>query len=172
VALLAGLAAAAAAPWLGRFRTADRTRAFNEEHTVHGINIAFYAAGWDWLERHGGSGTVAVMNAPDTFFIYPAMGPRLERRAIYVNVNASDLPEAAAYPFCQPRVEPSAAAWIANLRRAGVRWLDLSRTPPFPLPMERDWARAHPELFAQRFADANNVIYEVLPPSPARRPVR
>jgi hypothetical protein len=163
VAVLAGGAALAGVPWLARFRDADRTRAFTEEYTAHGINVALYAAGWDWLERHGGSGTVAVVNSPDTFFIYPAMGPRLERRALYVNVNGANLDAAAAYPLCQPRVQPDAAAWIANLSAAGVRWLDLTRTPPFPFPMENDWARAHPELFVPRFSDATNLIYELLP---------
>jgi hypothetical protein len=166
LAVLSGvavLAALAGVPCLGRFRDADRTRAFTQEYTAHGINVALYAGGWDWLERHGGSGTVAVVNSPDTFFIYPAMGPRLERRALYVNVNAANLDEAAAYPLCQPRVQPDAAAWIANLSAAGVRWLDLTRTPPFPFPMENGWARAHPELFVPRFSDATNLIYELLP---------
>lgn len=169
LAAVAALAMLAGVPWLARFRAADRTRAFTQEYTAHGINVAFYAAGWDWLERHGGSGTVAVVNSPDTFFYYPAMGLRLERRAIYVNVNAANLDEAAAYPLCQPRVEPAAAAWIANLRTAGVRWLDLTRVPSYPFPMENDWARAHPELFAQRFADPTNLIYELLPAAPPRQ---
>jgi hypothetical protein len=166
LALLSGvpvLASLAGVPWLARFRDADRTRAFTQEYTAHGINVALYAAGWDWLERHGGSGTVAVVNSPDTFFIYPAMGPRLERRALYVNVNAANLDAAAAYPLCQPRVRPDAGAWIANLRTAGVRWLDLTRTPPFPFPMENDWARGHPEIFVPRFSDSTNLVYELLP---------
>jgi hypothetical protein len=165
LAAAAALAAAVlCAPWLARFRVADRTRAFTREYTAHGNNIGWYASGWDWLDRHGGGGTVDVVNSPDTFFIYPAMGPRLERRALYVNVNARNLREAAAYPLCQPRVEPAAGAWIANLRQAGVRWLDLTRTPPFPFAMEDGWARAHPELFVLRFADPTNLIYELLPP--------
>lgn len=171
LALAAAAAALAAAlagvPWLARFRAADRARALTFEYTAHGNNVAWYTSGWDWLDRHGGRGTVAVVNSPDTFFIYPAMGPYLERRALYVNVNAANLDEAAAYPLCQPRVEPSAAAWIANLRRAGVRWLDLTRTPPFPFSMENDWAAAHPELFALRFSDATNRIFELLP-APAK----
>lgn len=167
----AALAAAVlAAPWLASFRLADRTRAFDEEHTAHGLNVSLYASGWDWLDRHAGDGTVAVANGPDTFFIYPAMGPRLARRAIYVNVNAANLADAAAYPLCQPRIDPSAAAWIANLRQAGVRWLDLSRTPPYPFTMEDAWARARPDLFNLRFADGDNRIYEVAPAPPPRLP--
>jgi hypothetical protein len=169
-ATLAVLALVAGAPWLARFRAADRTRAFMQEYTAHGINVGLYAPGWDWLERHGGSGTVAVVNSPDTFFIYPAMGLRLARRALYVNVNAANLDEAAGYPLCQPRVQPAAAAWIANLRQAGVRWLDLSRTPPYPFGMENDWARARPDAFVQRFADPTNLIYEVLPAPPPAPP--
>jgi hypothetical protein len=166
LAALAVLALVAGVPWLARFRAGDRTRAFLQEYTAHGINVGLYAPGWDWLERHGGSGTVAVVNSPDTFFIYPAMGMRLERRAVYVNVNAANLDEAAAYPLCQPRVQPAAAAWIANLRQAGVRWLDLTRTPPYPFGMENDWARAHPDVFVRRFADPTNLIYELLPAPP------
>ncbi|MBV8201501.1 MAG: hypothetical protein JOZ15_12840 [Acidobacteria bacterium] len=171
-AALAALALLAGAPWLARFRDADRTRALMQEYTAHGNNVALYAPGWDWLERHGGSGTVAVVNSPDTFFIYPAMGPRLERRALYVNVNAANLDEAAAYPLCQPRIQPAADAWIANLRQAGVRWLDLTRTPPYPFAMEDGWARAHPEIFVRRFADPTNLVYELLPspPSPPSQP--
>jgi hypothetical protein len=169
LAAAACLAAILAAPCLARFRAADRTRAFNEEFTAHGINVAIYASGWDWLDRHGADGTVAVVNSPDTFFIYPAMGPGLARRALYVNVNAADLQDAAAYPLCLPRVAPAAAAWLTNLRRSGVRWLDLSRIPPYPFAMEDAWARARPDLFVNRFADANNRIYELLP-APAAGP--
>jgi len=165
LAAAALLAALAAAPWLARFRAGDRTRAFLQEYTAHPINVGAYARGWDWLARHGGDGTVAVVSSPDTFFLYPAMGPRLERRALYVNVNAANLGEAAAYPLCQPRVQPAAGAWLANLRRAGVRWLDLTRVPPYPFAMESGWADAHPEVFALRFGDATNRIYEVLPPA-------
>ncbi len=180
VAAATALAMLAAVPWFARFRAGDRTRAFLHEYTAHGINVALYAGGWDWLDRHGARGAVDVINAPDTFFLYPAMGPYLTRQALYVNVNPSDLPAAAAYPLCQPRVAPSPDAWIANLRRAGVRWLDLSRIPPFPFAMEDGWARARPDLFALRFGDGNNRIYEVLggappaatvhPPAGAGRP--
>jgi len=90
------------------------------------------------------------------------MGPRLERRAIYVNVNREDLHEAAVYPRCLPRVDPSPDAWLANLRREDVRWLHLSHTPPYPFPQENDWAAARPERFALRFEDATNRVFEVL----------
>ncbi len=51
------------------------------------------------------------------------MGPRLQRRAIYVNVNREDYPTAGAYPGCDPRVHPSAEAWLANLQKHHVRWV-------------------------------------------------
>ncbi len=157
------LLALAAVPSFGRFRVADRARAFSEEYTAHVVSTARYAGAWAWLDRNGGSGAVDVVSSPDTFFIYPAMGPHLERRAIYANVNARDLHEAAAYPLCQPRADFSAEAWLVNLRREGVRWLHLSRTPPFPFPREEEWAGAHPELFTLRYSDPNNRIYELLP---------
>ena len=157
----AGVAVLAAVPSFARFRTADRARAFTEEYTAHFVTTARYAGAWDWLDRNGGSGTVDVVSSPDTFFVYPAMGPRLERRAAYVNVNARDLHEAAAYPLCQPRADFSEDAWLVNLRRENVRWLHLSRTPPFPFPREDEWARAHPELFVERYSDPNNRVYEL-----------
>jgi hypothetical protein len=160
VALLAALAAV---PAFGRFRAADRMRAFTEEYTAHVVTTARYAGAWAWLDKNGGSGTVDAVSSPDTFFIYPDMGPRLERRAVYVNVNARDLHEAAKYPLCQPRTDFSADAWLVNLRREGVRWLHVSRTPSFPLPRETEWAEAHPELFILRYTDPNNRIYELLP---------
>jgi len=162
LALGATVALVALAPLLATFRGEDRERAFAQEFTAHATSTRRYAAAWGWLDRHAGSGTVAVVSAPDTFFLYPAMGPRLERRAIYVNVNREDLHEAAAYPRCLPRVDPSADAWLANLRREDVRWLHLSRTPPYPFPQENDWAAARPERFALRFEDATNRVFEVL----------
>jgi hypothetical protein len=164
------LLALAAVPSFGRFRVADRARAFTEEYTAHVVSTARYAGAWAWLDKNGGSGRVDVVSSPDTFFVYPAMGPHLERRAIYANVNARDLHEAVAYPLCQPRADFSAEAWLVNLRREGVRWLLLSRTPPFPFPRETEWAGAHPELFTLRYSDPNNRIYELLalpePPGP------
>jgi hypothetical protein len=160
------LAALAAVPPFARFRAADRARAFREEYTAHVVTTARYAGAWNWLDRHGGSGTVDVVSSPDTFFVYPAMGPRLERRAVHVNVNAQDLHEAAAYPLCQPRADFSEDAWLVNLRREDVRWLHLSRTPPFPFPREAEWALAHPELFVLRYSDPNNLVYG-LPPLPS-----
>ncbi len=158
--------ALAAVPAFARFRVADRARAFSEEYTAHVISAARYAGAWAWLDQNGGAGTVDVVSSPDTFFVYPAMGPRLERRAIYVNVNARDLHEAAVYPLCQPRTDFAVDAWLVNLRREGVRWLHVSRTPPFPPPQENAWAAAHPELFTLRYADPNNRIYELLPLAP------
>jgi hypothetical protein len=166
LALAAAVLLVALAPWLGRFRAADRARALAEEYTAHATSGRRYAAGWGWLDLHGGDGTVDVVSAPDTFFVYPAMGPRLERRAIYVNVNRQDLHEAAADPRCQPRIDPAPDAWLANLRREGVRWLHLSRTPPYPFPQENGWAADRPPRFALRFEDATNRIWEVLPDDP------
>jgi hypothetical protein len=96
------------------------------------------------------------------------MGPRLERRAIYVNINEKDLRNAGAYPRCDPRIEPSLEAWLAHLRAEDVRWLHISRQPNAPFPGEAGWAESRPDLFALRYADETNRIYEVLPV--ARKP--
>jgi hypothetical protein len=157
-----GVAALAAVPSFAHFRDADRARAFLEEFTAHVTSTPRYARAWKWLDQNGGTGAVDVVSAPDTFFVYPAMGRRLERPARYVNVNQADLHAAADYPLCQPRNDLSPVAWLVNVRREGVRWLLLSRKLPFDFPPEADWARARPDLFALRYQDSNNVIFEVL----------
>jgi hypothetical protein len=167
----ATVALLAATPWLARFRAADRTRALATEFTAHDTLAKRFARAWGWLDRHGGTGTVAVAASPATYFIYPAMGMRLERRAVYANVNRQDLRSAVRYPGCWPRVDPDPEAWLANLGKLGVRWVHLSRVAEsFPFPKESAWARARPERFALRYADAYNLIFELLPALPRRSP--
>jgi hypothetical protein len=153
---------AGAAP-LARFRVADRGRALEKEWSIHSTFVPLYAPAWAWLDRHGDGGTVATASAPSLYFVYPAMGPFLERRVVYVNINRADLANAAAYPRCNPRVDPSPEAWLANLQRSGVRWLLVNRFLDQPFPLEQNWAQAAPRLFTLRFADAYNQIYELLP---------
>lgn len=150
-------------PWWAQFRVTDRGRAYTQELTAHLTTARFQAKGWDWLDRHGGNGNVAAMVSPNSYFIYPAMGPRLERDVRVVNVNRADLPLAAAYPKCEPRVDPDPRAWLDGLARHRIRWVHLSRFPRFELPLEDGWARRMPELFALRFEDETNVVYEFLP---------
>jgi hypothetical protein len=95
------------------------------------------------------------------------MGPRLERDVRVVGFNRADLPLAADYPQCQPRVDPDPGAWLAALARQRIRWLYLSRFPGFDFPLEDRWARSQPHLFAPRFEDRTNVVYEVLLPPAA-----
>jgi hypothetical protein len=106
---------------------------------------------------------VAAVVSPNSYFIYPAMGVRLERDVRYVNINRADLPLAAAYPACQPRVDPDLRAWLDNLAERRIRWVYLSRYPRFDFPLEDGWARRLPDLFALRFEDETNVVYEFLP---------
>jgi hypothetical protein len=157
-----------AAPWLARFRVADRDRALATELTVHLTSARFFAGGWAWLDAHAGDGNVAVVHVPNNYLTYPEMGPRLERDARYVNVNEADLPHAILYPSCQPRVDFDPAAWLRNLERRDVRWLHLGRFPGFDYGQEGRWAESLPQLFALRFEDATNRIYEVRlrPPAP------
>jgi hypothetical protein len=162
----AGAGAAAvllgAAP-LAAFRVADRSRALAHEWVGHATNAHLFAGAWRWLDRHGGDGTVAISSAPALLFAYPAMGPYFERRVRYVNVNRADFDNVVRYPLCEPRVDPSPSAWLANLRRARVRWLLLTRYPGVPFPLEQQWASAAPTLFAPRYADDASLVYELLP---------
>ncbi len=153
--------ALAAVPALVSFRVADRERAFAEEYTAHLTSSRLFAAGWGWLDRHAGSGAVAVSHAPENYFVYPAMGPFLERRAVYVPVNREAYVNPLRYPECDTRVDPSPGAWLENLRRQNVRWLYVARFPEFDFPVEDRWASSHPELFRLRFEDPTNRVYEL-----------
>jgi hypothetical protein len=155
------------APFLADFRAQDRARAFAEDFQIYLTSARFYAGGWYWLDRNGGTGAVASVHAPNNYFQYPAMGPRLERDSLYVNVNAADHRNAAEYPACEPRVDPDPKAWVANLAKRRVRWVHLSRYPASDFPPERQWADSSPRLFALRYEDLTNRVYEFLPMAPA-----
>lgn len=177
IAAAALVAALAAVPALARFRTADRPRALAKEFTVHSTLAPTFAGAWGWLDRHGGDGAVAVTVSPRIQFLYPAMGPRLERRAVYVNFNRQDLRDAGSYTRCNPRVDPDVSAWLANLEEQDIRWVHIGRLGRQPFPEEEGWVRGHPDLFKLRFRDQNNRVYEVLrggspvlPSFPAKAP--
>ncbi len=163
LAVVGILAVLIAAPFLGRFRVKDRERAFRTEYTAHKTAAFLFAPAWGWLDRKGGDGTVAVIGAPSNFFVYPLMGPHLERRAVYVNVNRRDSRNAADYPGCDPRVDPEPQAWLENLLKGEVRWVYLHRFPQLQFPMEAEWIMQRPDLFALRFQDNANIIVEFLP---------
>jgi hypothetical protein len=160
------VAALLAAPVLARFRLADRDRALENEWVAHSTSSHLFAGGWRWLDENGGSGAVDVVGAPATYFVYPAMGPYLERRAVYVNVNRANFDLASRYPACDPRADRSLDAWLDNLAGANVRWLLLTRYPQFDYAIEHTWADAHPDRFILRHQDATTLVYEVLPPPP------
>jgi hypothetical protein len=172
----ASLATAAAAlllaPVLTAFRVEDRGRALAGEFTVHMTSTRMFAGGWDWLDKNGGDGAVASVHSPNNYFQYPAMGPRLERASRYVNINRADHRLASEYPQCQPRVDPDPDAWVTNLAKQHIRWVHLSRYPQFDFSTEQQWADSRPQLFALRYQDDTNRVYEFLPgastaPSPA-----
>jgi hypothetical protein len=160
----AALAAALlAAPPFARFRVRDRTRALATEFTTHATSTALFAKAWGWLEEHGGDGNVAAVGSPNSYFIYPGMGTYLEREVRYVNFNRADHPLAIQYPRCEPRVDPDPIAWLENLSERRIRWIHLSRYPEFPFQREDQWAQTMPRLFALRYSDPTNRIYEFLP---------
>lgn len=161
---LAGLALCLLlAPLLARYRVGDRERAFRMEYTTHKIAAFLWAPAYGWLDRHGEDGTVAVAGSPSSFFIYPVMGTRLERRATYVNINRQDSRRATDYPGCDPRVDPDPQAWLENLVEQRVRWVFLHRFPQVKFPMEVEWIQARPDLFELRYENQSNLIFEFLP---------
>jgi len=162
LATAALLLALLGAPLLARFRAADRERALATEWTAHVSATNLFAGGWGWLDAHGGAGTVAVMGSPGTYFVYPAMGPFLERQAVYVNFNRANYREALRYPNCNPRVNPEPEAWLRNLADARVRWLLIDRYREYAVPIEERWAEARPDRFALRFTDGVSTVFEVL----------
>lgn len=151
------------APFLAEFRVRDRGRALATEYAAHQTTARYQAPGWNWLDRHAGHGAVATVHSPNNYFMYPAMGPRLERDARYVNVNQADRALAIAYPQCQPRTDFSADAWMANLAKKRIRWVHVSRYPQFEFSIEKTWADARPANFVLRFSDDTNRIYEFRP---------
>jgi hypothetical protein len=151
------------APLFARFRVEDRPRALSSEWTAHSTSATMFGGGWGWLEKNGADGTVDVVGAPGTYFVYPAMGTYLERKAIYVNVNFQNLDNAARYPKCDPRVDPSFEAWVKNLAATRTRWILLCRYPEFDFPLEQGWAQARPDLFALRYSDKASLVIEFLP---------
>lgn len=152
-----------AAPFWAQFRVRDRIRAFQTEYTAHKTAAWLFAPGWGWLEKNGGNGTVAVLGAPSNFFIYPVMGTRLERKALYINFNRRNSRNAADYPGCDPRVDPDPQAWLENLLRQEVRWIYLHRFPQVDFPRETEWILARPDLFALRYDSNTNLVFEFLP---------
>lgn len=172
LAALAGILLGA--PFLTEFRVRDRKRALLREYAAHQTTVRYQTPGWGWLDRHGGSGNVAAVHAPNNYFMYPAMGPRLERDVRYVNFNRADHRNAVAYPQCQPRVGSSPEAWVVNLEKMRIRWVHLSRYPPSGFPIEKTWADERPRDFTLRYTDDTNRIYEFHPgrngtdPAPGR----
>lgn len=150
-------------PFWADFRAQDRIRAFQNEYTAHKTAAWLFAPGWGWLEKNGGDGTVAVIGAPSNFFVYPVMGTRLERKAIYVNFNRQNSRNAADYPGCDPRVDPDPQAWLENLLRQEVRWIYLHRFPQVDFQRETEWILARPDLFALRYDSNTNLVFEFLP---------
>ncbi|HET9227518.1 MAG TPA: hypothetical protein VFR31_12680, partial [Thermoanaerobaculia bacterium] len=65
-----------------------------------------------------------------------------------------------------PRVDPEAQAWLENLVKQRIRWVHLHRFPQVPFPMEAEWIAQRPDLFALRYENNANLVFEFLPFSP------
>lgn len=162
------------APWLAKFRQRDRNRAFANEFTAHATTIGPLAGAFAWLDAHGGKKNVAVSDrgARNGKYYYPAMGMRLERRVMYVNINEANHRNVARYPNCDPRVAGDPAAWRRNLAEAKIGWLLLTRQRPSQdFPIEDRWARTMRLNFSLKYKSRRARIWMFRPaPSSTARP--
>jgi hypothetical protein len=151
-----------ATSWLVDHRLRDRGRAFAQERQLHDSWAPNLAGAWDWLDRFGGSDTVAVSLAPKNEFVYPAMGPFFERRAIFVSAEPGNPTDAVLFPACEPEHGGTQADWLENMQASDARWLLVGRRFE-GWPREREWARQHLDALGLRYADDHAEIYELLP---------
>ena len=148
---------------------------------VFGVDMA---RAWQHIAADTGVRVVAYagQNLP-----YPLVGPRLRRRAVYVNVwggphdHFHDFhrrlrPElkgrlAAYHKPAYYRRYPDFAQWIANLKTLRVDALAVYRLTKAEakylrrdadgFPLERDWALSHPEMFAPLYRSPQIELYRV-----------
>ena len=107
---------------------------------------------------------MAAVHSPNNYFVYPAMGPRLERDVRYVNINrGGPSPRRRSIPQCQPRVDPAPEAWMANLAKHHIRWVPSAATPASTSRRAGVGGRQPARSSRSRFADNTNLIYEFLP---------
>ena len=161
---------------LGSYLTARPAAAWLAEHPLLGFYPRTEFAtrlwpGWEILER-GARPTGSRIAYTGTNLPYYLLGVGLRNEVTYVNINAhSDwLPHdyarsAAALPPARDpwpqwyRAETDFDAWVANLHRRRIEFLFVAREnrhgrlEPVPgvlprFPIEKRWADAHPEQFA------------------------
>jgi hypothetical protein len=140
--------------------------------------------GWTWVDQHATNSTIAYTgnNIP-----YRLLGPTFDRRVYYVNIDRHfewlyhnydraerrqdnfKPPDVPNPPY--PRLRGFRDAWVANLKRAGVDYLFISRLAPLLMddnwhndegfPVEEDWAKADPKMFSLVYANPEVKIYAV-----------
>ncbi|WP_435015886.1 glycosyltransferase family 39 protein [Tundrisphaera sp. TA3] len=145
-----------------------------------------YFVGWTELEARAGA-TGARIAYAGTNIPYYLMGGDLRNEVRYINIDAHrdwlmhdyhraasslGLPETWPNPYPGwDRMRPDYAAWLANLRAAGIEILVVARANVSEgshnvadaegFPVERGWAESHPESFQP--------LYGVNPPDPLFR---
>jgi len=140
-----------------------------------------YGPAWNTLAGQPGPLTVAYAgnNMP-----YPLLGPRLDRKAAYVNVNRhpedafhdyAKLAAAARWNTPEPapyRLELDTRSWWNNLQLEKVDYLMVTRLAEAELvniehdekgwPTEKSWADQYSELFDLVYADPYARVYRVM----------
>lgn len=151
------------APWLADYRQRDRNRAIAREYTAHATTVGALAGAFAWLDAHGGSHSVAVSDRGrhDSKYYYPAMGMRLQRKVMYVNINDANHRDVARYPGCDPRVAGNPAAWKRNLAQENIRWVLVTRlNPRRNFPIEDQWANTMPFNFTLKYKSKRAHIWK------------
>jgi hypothetical protein len=145
-----------------------RSSSLATEWELYRTSASLYARGWAALERALPPGRARIAHAGFAF-VYPLYGPRLDRRVLYIDVNARAGGAIHAYPEARFRADPDERAWLANLKRARVEWLVVHHPDPGvpgPWPIEARWADARPDRFAPIHRDDWIRVYRVLGSTP------
>lgn len=129
-----------------------------------------YERAWNALDSVTRKSPMTVAYSGTNLVLY-LMGPELENRAIYVNIDSHSDWMPHDYHLAQPRqnrswpdprptwerLDPDYESWLANLERAGVDLVVVARANPNEgklnpydsrgFPIERTWMIQHPERF-------------------------
>jgi hypothetical protein len=137
-------------------------------------------AAWKWLNENTHGENIAYAGRPVPFPLY---GTRFKNNVFYASVNEVDPPGIHVYAgsryrwgydflgmhrsFEEPqnyRGRADYAAWLANLGRRQTALLfvySLHQTAIVSFPLEDSWARQHPDVFEEVFANETVRIYRI-----------
>ena len=158
VALVAGLAAGLV--FLNARRDENRWRLYATATDVHSIPRDF-VSGWSFVDRPGSPAVIALTagwhDAGENWFFYPLMGRRLQNTVTYVPLSRAGQ---IGSPDFVRRENGRFSEWTDELRARRITMVFVQA----PWPVEDDWMRERPDLFALRQGGNSVRVYEVLAP--------